>query len=553
LKVRDVLSGVVKGLLPLAAGALGFGKAGEVVAREAGGRLFDRVLAALDPEDRKRWRDAEAAALTRLEGDPRISGLSPDRIEGAAGILRDRFAAHGPTPDDVAADRFVPARVAARLVSGIWPTPPTMSDDRETMAAVEALAVGVYAALLAQPAELQRTEPGFRRAVLREIEALPGRLREEVEALRIEEVFVRPRRQFAPVGSLADTWKLASEYEVVPFTGRERETAELLSWATNDGGPAVQVRLFTGQGGAGKTRLMREVCRRLPAGEWQTGFFVPGAVAGGGIPRSFAGHDRRDLFGVVDYAGSAVDTGVLDRVLEAALDCEAMGRRARIVLLERAETDWWRSYRGMAAGRVGDLVGNPRAVIADPSPVSRLEVEERTALFEEAFRRFADGAGSPASPPDLSDPAYEAPLYVLIEALRRQLGESAGPDGATPAALLDWVLRRFYNVLLRSLDDRILVRAGRDILALGQLLQGIPSRRWADQLLDAMPQTRHLAGVDRERLLDALRRNLHGPGFLPMLLPDAVGQRLIVTALDANPDLGVIYTELQEEWASSTD
>jgi len=531
-----VLSGVVKGLLPLAASALGFGKVGEFVAREAGGRLFDHALEALDPDDRKRWRDAEAAALTRLEGDPRIAGLPADRIEGAAAILRDRFAAHRPTPDDVAADGFLPARVAARLVSGIWPTPPTMSEDRETMAAVEALAEGIYTALLAQPAELQRTEPGFRRAVLREIEALPGRLREEVEALRIEEVFVHPRRRFAPTGSLAETWKLSSEYEVVPFTGRAREVESLLSWAGAEG-TRMGVRLYTGQGGAGKTRLMREVCRRLPAADWQTGFFVPAAVAAGGIPRAFAGHDGRSLFGVLDYAGAAEDGG-LDRVLEAALDCEAARPRVRIVLLDRAKGDWWPRYRRMAAGRLGDLVRNEEIVAAEPSPMSALGIDERLKLYDEAFRRFAPGAASSPAAPDLADPAYAAPLFVLIEALRRAAGEPTPPTGGDPRVRhLDWVLGRLYAGFRQSLGSGDLVDAARDVMAVTQLLGGIATRARADDLLDELPRTRALEGSARNRLIGALRRNLPGEGFIPTLTPDAVGQHLAIGVLDEDIDL----------------
>ena len=54
---------------------------------------------------------------------------------------------------------------------------------------------------------------------------------------------------------------------LVRFTGRDRELAELLAWCQDDSPNGV--RLVTGPGGVGKTRLSVELCARLHSDRWR--------------------------------------------------------------------------------------------------------------------------------------------------------------------------------------------------------------------------------------------------------------------------------------------
>lgn len=71
---------------------------------------------------------------------------------------------------------------------------------------------------------------------------------------------------------------LNARYEVVPFfeASRSQELAELERWCADP--TPVGARLFTGPGGAGKTRLFIEWSKRLRARGWVAGLSAPGGV-----------------------------------------------------------------------------------------------------------------------------------------------------------------------------------------------------------------------------------------------------------------------------------
>jgi KaiC/GvpD/RAD55 family RecA-like ATPase len=64
---------------------------------------------------------------------------------------------------------------------------------------------------------------------------------------------------------------------LVGFTGREHELAGLLAWC-EDGAPRG-VRLVTGPGGVGKTRLSVELCARLGPAGWRCVWVADGTEA----------------------------------------------------------------------------------------------------------------------------------------------------------------------------------------------------------------------------------------------------------------------------------
>ena len=133
---------------------------------------------------------------------------------------------------------------------------------------------------------------------------------------------------------------------MVPFeeAGRERELAELTAWCAADA-PA-SVFLLHGQGGAGKTRLLIEWCRRLRHQGWHAGFLdryaqLPSLepLFQGITPRLVVidyGETRPDLVGPILHR--------LDRWPETG------GPTIRVALLARTDGAWWRLLKSRTNG-----------------------------------------------------------------------------------------------------------------------------------------------------------------------------------------------------------
>jgi len=96
--------------------------------------------------------------------------------------------------------------------------------------------------------------------------------------------------------------------------GRDREKQDLLDWAGS--GRDLRIRLLTGPGGAGKTRLAAELSESLRQAGWQAGFIrlensVPrplsakGAIAGHRLSGGMAGADPRAASECLANGGAA--------------------------------------------------------------------------------------------------------------------------------------------------------------------------------------------------------------------------------------------------------
>ncbi len=113
---------------------------------------------------------------------------------------------------------------------------------------------------------------------------------------------------------------------VVGFLGRERELADLVAWC-GDGRPRG-VRLVTGAGGVGKTRLSVELCGRMTTLGWQ--WIRPGDGTEADALKAVRRVHQGRVLVVVDYAETR--TG-LEAMLRAVA---ADGGPVRVLLLARS-------------------------------------------------------------------------------------------------------------------------------------------------------------------------------------------------------------------------
>ncbi|MGW2090958.1 tetratricopeptide repeat protein [Promicromonospora sukumoe] len=229
---------------------------------------------------------------------------------------------------------------------------------------------------------------------------------------------------------------LAPEREVVPFTGRGRELADLRAWLRSR--EPVALRLVCGLGGVGKTRLTLELGRRLRRTGWTVVHVPPGAEVAAVAAVATA---RRALL-VVDDAGHRLG-------LPAMLDAVAATRdrgRLRILCTARTGGLWWRRLRWTStlwAGRtpsVTQMALDPALdrtveVTRDPAPGLEMDrSEDDRALLDAAATRFARVLGRPVPEVAFRPTPDHRPRALDLQAvaLAAVLDEGDGPVGAGP-------------------------------------------------------------------------------------------------------------------------
>jgi tetratricopeptide (TPR) repeat protein len=120
--------------------------------------------------------------------------------------------------------------------------------------------------------------------------------------------------------------------EVVGFAGRNAELSALVAWCNDD--HASRLRLVTGPGGVGKTRLAVELAQQMGASGWRCERITDGkeAEAISALRAATSGHALL----VVDYAETR--TGLGQMLSDLAGD---QGAGLRVLLLARSAGDWW--------------------------------------------------------------------------------------------------------------------------------------------------------------------------------------------------------------------
>ncbi len=213
------------------------------------------------------------------------------------------------------------------------------------------------------------------------------------------------------------------------FIGREREFEQLWSWLRSE--VPVSVRVITGGGGSGKTRLAVELIESLETdapGHWNCGFLTLQEVERFSRLENLSRWRRQKaVLAVVDYAaGFAVQLKPWLEQLSAAADS---GERFRLLLLERdasLETGWLSSMltSGYSTSAVRALFDPPEPVHLAPvtSAEDRRSLLRATVQAGAAIRNIAAPA-IPAPGVDLAfdkridEPQWGDPLMLMMAGL----------------------------------------------------------------------------------------------------------------------------------------
>jgi AAA ATPase domain len=334
--------------------------------------------------------------------------------------------------------------------------------------------------------------------------------------------------------------------ELVKFVGRDAQLDTLVAWC--ESGRPRGVRLVTGPGGVGKTRLSVELRARLEPRHWRC---VP---VGDQAEASALTTVRQTWTGrvllVVDYAETR--SGLQELLRVAAADLGVV----RILLLARSTGEWW--------DRLSDAEPAVRQFLAeagtgDPLPVAVDRVLSNDDLFSAAIPVFAAALGvSAPSGVSLHVPSHQAVriLDLHAAALVAVLQSPDVKKTVSVTGVLDELLsheQRFWQGTAKRLGllagpKGMTVSTLRNIVAVGALL-GAASQTEAVKLLRRVPHA-----VASAKVASWLRQmyppDLQDGGeqeWLGTLSPDRLAEHLVVRQLSTSGGLaGRCLTGLNE-------
>jgi Tetratricopeptide repeat len=193
-------------------------------------------------------------------------------------------------------------------------------------------------------------------------------------------------------------WYLRPEAEVVAFWPRS-ELVELRKWCSAEG--HMRVRLVTGEGGTGKTRLGVQLSRDLVHDGWRSMWVAReqelaavAAVRAIGEPAVL----------IVDYAETRPDLAAMLAEAASADDAPDM----RVVLLARSTGEWWQQVVNSADYLLGRVLEAAEPITL--GPVTTLGTQHE--LFAEALSAFAARLGIAC--PDASFTLIEPEPVILV-------------------------------------------------------------------------------------------------------------------------------------------
>lgn len=229
------------------------------------------------------------------------------------------------------------------------------------------------------------------------------------------------RRALASPASL-----LRAETAAVKFRGREDVLRSLEYWCEGNNG--LSLRVITGPGGQGKTRLAHELSRRMLRRGWAAGFLA--ADANQAAIRSIEVAGPPVLL-MIDYAESRAD-----QTMDLVKASISTGRTIRLLLLARALGDWWKEallpeLTGFVEIESQVALGPLATTVEERRIAYRYAIDDlASAMSITPLAATSDDTAGPETPetplqtpPQLANDSFSNPLSLqmlaLVELLQR--------------------------------------------------------------------------------------------------------------------------------------
>ncbi|HEY8981889.1 MAG TPA: trypsin-like peptidase domain-containing protein [Streptomyces sp.] len=326
--------------------------------------------------------------------------------------------------------------------------------------------------------------------------------------------------------------------ETVRFTGRTELLDGLTAWCQD--GDGVSLALLTGAGGAGKSRVARELGHRLAASRYAVVHLSRGTHAYGLFAAT-----TTPLLLVVDYAESRVEQ--LGALLEI-LARRPRGVALRVLLIARARGVWWDELRG-GGPEVAGLAENARHWAITDTESLGMDAREafRTAVTDLA--RGVEGLGLPVGSPHGAEPVRppRTVLEIHMAALASLLAPSAGVAAQDTLLLHE---AAYWAATSGKAPLHLLGEAAlRNAVVTATLVGAVPQAR-AHAILARVPRIGDQTEAVRRAVADWLRELYPRPegAHWAVLEPDSLGEYLVGTRVVDEPEIFLrLVSELDDE------
>jgi glycosyltransferase involved in cell wall biosynthesis len=337
-----------------------------------------------------------------------------------------------------------------------------------------------------------------------------------------------PVGQWRAGAGMADSQLLRAEEALLPFDpARQPDVVSLNEWL-DDTQWLLSVRLITGAGGQGKTRLALELCQHRGASGWQAGL-LDSSLEANRMTASWQALRKLDqpLLIVIDYAETRQIAFLA--LLKTALQNPGH-QPVRMLLLARDGGEWWDNLpsknRDCEALLSGYATTGPFRL-----PALYTAEHDRREAYTKALHVFAEtlGVSAPAIVPDLLGDHFERPLFVQMAALLALYGERPTTAQGLTKALLNHE-RRYWLGVLAHFNWPEPERRAEQLLALTTLAGGFATPRIAEPYW-VKAKGSVLRTADFNSMFRALATLYPGTQGLQAMRPDLLGEALVAQAL----------------------